>query len=67
MLLTLWSRSWIGFFTSFICLFESSLRSLIIFKSRIWFFYLAFQIFQYLWIGCWGVIRFLKASYCFAF
>jgi hypothetical protein len=35
MLLTFLSKSWIDFLISFICLAESSLRSLIIFNSRL--------------------------------
>jgi hypothetical protein len=58
LLLTFSPMSWIAFLTLYICLFEV----IDIFKGRLLNFYcLAFQPFQYLKFGYWGVMSFWKS------
>jgi hypothetical protein len=50
MLLTFLSRSWIDFLTSFICLFESSMRSPITLTVGYWIVSQTFRPIHYLWV-----------------
>jgi hypothetical protein len=67
LLLTFLSRSSIDYLTSFICLFESSLRSLIIFNCMLLNFIRHFSQFIIFEFSCWVIVGVWRGNHCLGF